>query len=87
MIKRRLDPRATMLRTCRGCGCSDNDACITDAGPCCWIAMDIAWPTGVCSACAFEAHFDREAIAFMGLDRDGVPFVLQPAPSILRAPG
>lgn len=86
-MSKRIDPRANMLRTCRGCGCDDDHACITDAGPCCWIVMDLPWATGVCSACAFEVHFDREAIAFMGLDRDGIPIVLQQPPALVRGVG
>ena len=31
---------------CRSCGCSDDDACETEAGRCFWIEADL------CSACA-----------------------------------
>lgn len=33
------------LRYCRVCGCSDSRACVTDRGPCWWVAEDL------CSAC------------------------------------
>jgi hypothetical protein len=33
-------------RTCRVCGCTDDRACVTDDGPCHWVAPDL------CSACA-----------------------------------
>ena len=32
-------------RRCRVCGCTDDKACMTDAGPCHWIEPDL------CSAC------------------------------------
>ena len=80
------DPRGKMLRTCRGCGCDDDHACISYGGPCFWVVMDLPWPTGVCSACAIEFHYDREIIAYVGLDRDGLPLVLQ-QPGLLRASG
>jgi hypothetical protein len=32
-------------RACRICGCTDERACVTDAGPCFWVEVD------VCSAC------------------------------------
>lgn len=37
-------------RVCRGCGCTDDCACITDDGPCAWKAR-YADNTGMCSAC------------------------------------
>jgi len=40
-------PPSGFVRTCRQCGCSENrKPCITDHGPCFWIAPDL------CSACA-----------------------------------
>lgn len=36
-------------RTCRGCGCTDRHAC---PGGCAWVLLDVAMPTGICSACA-----------------------------------
>lgn len=38
-------------RVCRGCGCTDDSACVTDHGPCAWKAR-YADNTGICSACA-----------------------------------
>lgn len=39
-------------RICRGCGCTDHRACVTDAGPCHWVLLDVETPSGICSACA-----------------------------------
>ncbi len=36
----------TLVRTCRGCGCTDHAACSTMAGPCWWVDDDL------CSRCA-----------------------------------
>lgn len=47
-------PGMNGLRICRGCGCDDDHACITDNGPCAWVLLDIDSPTGICSACAEE---------------------------------
>ena len=33
-------------RRCRKCGCTDERACVTPAGPCHWVEPDL------CSACA-----------------------------------
>lgn len=33
-------------RTCRVCGCTQNNACLTPAGPCHWVERDL------CSGCA-----------------------------------
>lgn len=33
---------------CRECGCTDDRACVTEAGPCHWVEPDL------CSACAHE---------------------------------
>lgn len=49
---------AINVRTCRGCGCDDNHACITDDGPCAWVLLDIGTPTGFCSECAHEVGWD-----------------------------
>ena len=35
-----------MVRICRVCGCTDDRACMTTAGPCYWVEDDL------CSACA-----------------------------------
>jgi hypothetical protein len=35
-----------VLRRCRVCRCTDNRACVTEAGPCSWFSWDL------CTACA-----------------------------------
>lgn len=35
-----------LQRACRKCGCTQNNACLTDGVPCHWVAKDL------CSACA-----------------------------------
>lgn len=42
---------AEVFRFCRVCGCSEDDACETEAGPCWWSEADL------CSACAGGALF------------------------------
>jgi hypothetical protein len=39
------------IRRCRVCGCTDDNACLTAAGPCCWVAPDL------CSACAAKGGY------------------------------
>jgi hypothetical protein len=39
-------------RKCRDCGCTQGHACVTEEGPCYWIAADL------CSACARAAATD-----------------------------
>lgn len=46
--------------TCRGCGCTDNHACIDRGVPCHWAAP------GLCSACAREML----KTARVGLERE-----------------
>lgn len=73
-------------RTCRGCGCTDNNACMTDDGPCSWVLMDVdceareagrqptteARPhTGICSACA-EA-LDWHPVTMLQIDERAAP--------------
>jgi hypothetical protein len=41
-----------IIRTCRGCGCDDSRACLTDEGPCSWFMVDVGQPTGICTVCA-----------------------------------
>ena len=45
---RHVSPHAPTTRTCRVCGCTDNNACVTVDGPCHW------YPDrgDLCSACA-----------------------------------
>lgn len=50
-------------RMCRACGCTESDACITDAGACCWVLLDVETPTGICSACAVEMAWDPAVMA------------------------
>lgn len=50
------------VRLCRGCGCDDDHACITEHGPCAWVLLDIDTPTGICSACAVEMGFDPQIL-------------------------
>ena len=38
-------------RVCRGCGCTDDDACLTALGPCAWLTVFDGGP-GVCTACS-----------------------------------
>jgi hypothetical protein len=33
------------VRACRRCGCTESNACMTAAGPCCWVEKDL------CNAC------------------------------------
>ena len=33
-------------RRCRGCGCTETQACMTDNGPCAWVAPDVDYCTG-----------------------------------------
>lgn len=37
------------IRRCRGCGCTDRAACLTEDGPCHWVEPEL------CSACASSA--------------------------------
>lgn len=46
---------ASSERTCRGCGCTDSQAC---PGGCAWVLLDIASPTGICSRCAEGIAWD-----------------------------
>lgn len=36
------------VRACRKCGCTDDNACMTDEGPCRWVGPEL------CSACESE---------------------------------
>lgn len=40
-------------RTCKLCGCTEDNACITDEGPCSWVLNNI------CSACVIELTEDQ----------------------------
>lgn len=53
-------------RQCRACGCTDSHACVTAAGPCCWVLEDVHTPTGICSACAIELDFAQALFIFAG---------------------
>lgn len=67
-------------RVCRCCGCTDTNACITPAGTCAWVLLDVAivdgaggaraqpLPTGICSACAEDLDFHPLMLATVGFD-------------------
>jgi hypothetical protein len=57
-----LDRVIEQSRICRGCGCTDDRACITPAGPCAWVLMDVEIPTGVCSVCAVRWGWDQNKL-------------------------
>lgn len=46
---------------CRACGCSENDACLTEAGPCAWAEADL------CTACdgIVQRFFSPAELAFL----------------------
>ncbi len=56
------------LRICRGCGCTDLHGCQLG---CCWVLLDIATPSGICSQCAEEMDWDPVGMDTIeaGLDR------------------
>jgi hypothetical protein len=43
---------------CRVCGCTEDNACVTDDGPCFWVEEDL------CSACASKSEEGLRAICF-----------------------
>ena len=45
-----------MAKVCKICGCTDDNACITEEGPCSWAFNTQGGP--VCSACVFELPKD-----------------------------
>lgn len=45
-----MSERMMAEQTCRGCGCTDARACMTQDGPCWWVGEDL------CSACADALH-------------------------------
>lgn len=47
--------QAGTAQICRSCGCSDHDACITDAGVCTWATR------ALCSHCLDAAIIEQEA--------------------------
>lgn len=44
----RLSPKAAQRGTCRECGCTEDDACMTKFGPCSWVNAEHT----LCSGCA-----------------------------------
>jgi hypothetical protein len=54
-------------RTCRGCGCTDSEAC---PGGCAWVLLDIDGPTGICSTCAQAFRWHPALMAAAGVDDD-----------------
>lgn len=69
--------KANVLRTCRGCGCDDNNACETGDGPCAWVLLDIDTPSGICSACADE--FGWRPTLMINVGREEEPELLAAA--------
>jgi hypothetical protein len=53
-----------IIRTCRGCGCTDLHACL---GGCSWTVQDVDSPTGVCSTCAEQLGFHPHLLAGIGI--------------------
>jgi hypothetical protein len=57
-------------RFCRGCGCTENNACVmhTPQGrfTCAWVLLDLATPTGVCSGCAIKMGWDQDGLQLIG---------------------
>lgn len=43
---------AKRMDVCRDCGCSDDAACRTAAGPCWWVIEPTGRRRGLCSGCA-----------------------------------
>lgn len=78
-------PRS-IIRTCRGCGCTDNNACVTEITQeqaigmglpamtrqvaCCWVLLDIETPTGVCSVCANELGWHPVHMVMVGREEE-----------------
>lgn len=64
------------VRVCRGCGCTDLNACqievTTPEGPaivgCAWVLLDIGAPSGVCSSCAEALGWQPRLLAMVGLE-------------------
>lgn len=53
---------------CRGCGRDDRHACIDPATgeSCSWFLIDLAYPDGICSACAKRIAASRGWECFFG---------------------
>lgn len=56
-------------RMCRGCGCTDDRACLTEYGPCAWTLLDVTTPTGICSVCAEELDWHQDLMIELGRDQ------------------
>lgn len=72
------------VRTCRGCGCTDNNACVTEITQeqaigmglpamtrqvaCCWVLLDVESPSGICSCCALEMDWDSRLMITAGFE-------------------
>lgn len=56
------------IRTCRACGCTDDNACVVDGVACSWVLLDIAAPTGVCSVCADEIEWQPALMVTIGME-------------------
>jgi len=59
-----------IIRTCRGCGCDDNHACVTELGACCWVLLDVETPTGICSVCAVELGWHSGHMLMVGREEE-----------------
>jgi hypothetical protein len=64
--------RREPVRTCRCCGCDDNNACVDEFGPCAWVLLDVATATGICSRCAVDMEWHPALLASVGIDTDDV---------------
>ena len=51
------------MRSCRGCGCTDLNAC---PGGCSWVLLDIDSPSGICSQCAVDLEWHPALMATVG---------------------
>jgi hypothetical protein len=52
-----------LLRTCRACGCDDEEAC---EGGCSWLLLDLDTPSGICSRCAELVGYNVRALIALG---------------------
>lgn len=61
-------------KVCRVCGCTDNNACITEVGPCWWVEEEL------CSACDNLEKIDMQTHRFitgaMGTGKESISKLL-----------
>lgn len=67
--------------TCRGCGCTDLEACLVDGVPCSWVEPDL------CSACWDEGMTGAKACERCGFERCACVGDLREAPLLFDAYG